>query len=203
MENLVQVLWFRTLSYHFLLACCGKKFPLSVCINFIDLSLGWLSSHDGDLLLHGSWYAGEIVIICCIHQICVSFVYHTAFLQLFGTIRIAPIDDPDGSEINDYNNFSNFFRAFLVMIRYEISLLIYNCRAVCFLSSLSLSLLPSFSIRVTTGENWPDVMLDCLGGQPCELQSPGTDDCGDNFAYVFFIVYYVLTTILVSAGWWY
>ena len=28
---------------------------------FIDLSLGWLSSYDGDILLHGSWYAGKTV----------------------------------------------------------------------------------------------------------------------------------------------
>jgi hypothetical protein len=50
-------------------------------------------------------------------------------------------------------------------------------------------------------------MLDCLGGQPCELSdtndtndTKATNDCGDNSAYVFFIVYYILTTILVSAG---
>ena len=92
---------------------------------FVDLSLGWLSSYDGDILLHSSWYAGEIVIIILLRtsDLCIIHVsYH--FPQLFGTIRIASIDDPGGSEINDYNNFSNFFRAFLVMIRYAISLLI-------------------------------------------------------------------------------
>ena len=93
---------------------------------FIDLSLGWLSSYDGDILLHSSWYAGEIVIIIILlhtSDLCIIHVSY-CFPQLYGTIRIASIDDPGGSEINDYNNFSNFFRAFLVMIRYAISLLI-------------------------------------------------------------------------------
>ena len=40
------------------------------------------------------------------------------------------------------------------------------------------------------------VMLSCLGGQPCELSK--SNDCGNDFAYVFFIVFYILTTILVS-----
>ena len=64
------------------------------------------------------------------------------FPQLFGTIRIASIDDPDGSEINDYNNFSNFFRAFLVMIRYAMQYLF----VIIIVEELSLppSLPPSF-----------------------------------------------------------
>ena len=128
------------------------------------------------------------------------------FPQLFDTIQIASVDDPNNREINEYNNFSNFFRAFLVMIRYIYQL--SHCLSCITLHShhfLSLSLplflppsLPSspLSLRVTTGENWPDVMLGCLEGQPCQLSD--TNDCGDDVAYVFFLVYYILTTILVS-----
>ena len=54
------------------------------------------------------------------------------------------------------------------------------------------------------------VMLSCLGGQPCELQKNTScfdgqpcelaknNTCGNNFAYVFFPVFYALATVLVS-----
>ena len=129
------------------------------------------------------------------------------FPQLFGTIQIASVDDPNNREINDYNNFSNFFRAFLVMIRYTyqlshcLSCITLHSHHFLFLSlsppPLPPSLPPSpLSLRVTTGENSPDVMLGCLEGQPCQLSD--ANDCGDDVAYVFFLVYYILTTILVG-----
>ena len=50
--------------------------------------------------------------ICNKINMCVSSAF-----QLFGTIKISSVDDPDESEITDYNNFSNVFRALLVMAR--------------------------------------------------------------------------------------
>jgi hypothetical protein len=75
--------------------------------------------------------------ICGIHVY--YYIIHLLYLfpQLFGTIQITSIDDPNGSEINYYNNFSNFFRAFLVMIRYAISI---NFVMIVVDLSLSLSL---------------------------------------------------------------
>ena len=95
-------------------------YPLNISIDtHVDLSVGWLPPCDGDFLLHSAWYAGEALLSLSTSCIYVSCIYmcRTFLSQLFGTIRIASIDDPS-SEINDYNNFSNFFRAFLVMIRY-------------------------------------------------------------------------------------
>lgn len=53
--------------------------------------------------------------------------------------------------------------------------------------------------RVSTGENWQEVMLDCLGGQPChEAVLNNTSSCGSDFAYVFFPSFYFVSSILVN-----
>ena len=41
------------------------------------------------------------------------------------------------------------------------------------------------------------VMLSCLHGQRCELSDDS--NCGNDFAYVFFITFYILATILVRS----
>ena len=85
-----------------------------------DISLGWLPSSNGDLYICSVWYAGELAMYRSQKQ-CHScwIILHAWFIpfQLFSTIYISSVDDPDGSEITDYNNFSNFFQAVLVMIR--------------------------------------------------------------------------------------
>ena len=49
--------------------------------------------------------------------------------------------------------------------------------------------------RVATGENWPDVMLSCTAGQRCERDPNRT--CGSDTAYVFFVTFFFLSSILV------
>ena len=49
--------------------------------------------------------------------------------------------------------------------------------------------------RVATGENWPDVMLSCTAGQLCERDPNRT--CGSDTAYVFFVTFFFLSSILV------
>ena len=146
------------------------------------------------------------------------------------------MDESDVTEITQYNNFSNFFQAFFVMIRCSplsqcsvtvtlcddslCLLSLYNVCVSFFLSPpttpflslplshpspsfpssippLTLLLLPLYPHRVVTGENWPSVMNSCLSGQPCQLSN--ATNCGNDFAYVFFPVFYILTTILVSS----
>ena len=52
--------------------------------------------------------------------------------------------------------------------------------------------------RVSTGENWQEVMLDCTDGQPChERAEANKTSCGSNFAYFFFPSFFFLTSILV------
>lgn len=57
----------------------------------------------------------------------------------------------------------------------------------------------SNNCRVSTGENWQEVMLDCLGGQPCHgTVLNNTSNCGSDFAYVFFPSFYFVSSILVN-----
>ena len=51
-------------------------------------------------------------------------------------------------------------------------------------------------VRVITGENWQDVMVNSLGGQKC--YNPEHTNCGSNFAYIFYPSFYFISTIMVS-----
>eukprot|EP00731_Ephydatia_muelleri_P001240 Em0001g1240a len=73
----------------------------------------------------------------------------------------------DSSDIMKYNNFANFLQALLVMI------------------------------RVSTGENWENVMVSCSAGAQCDERAPSTRACGSDFAYVFFSSFLFSSSMLI------
>lgn len=91
------------------------------------------------------------------------------FSQIFGSVAQASVDESEEEGIHQYNNFSNFFNALLLMM------------------------------RVITGENWQDVMLSCLKGAPCDstIITRDNETCGNDFSYVFFPSFYFISTIMV------
>ncbi|XP_056011391.1 voltage-dependent P/Q-type calcium channel subunit alpha-1A-like isoform X2 [Ostrea edulis] len=70
----------------------------------------------------------------------------------------------DETSITKYNNFGNILTSLLVLF------------------------------RCATGENWQNVMLDCLSGRPCES---GGASCGTDGAYFYFIVFICLSSFLM------
>lgn len=57
--------------------------------------------------------------------------------------------------------------------------------------------------RCATGEAWQEILLACRYGQLCDPESdylPGEEyTCGTDFAYYYFISFYMLCAFLVSA----
>ncbi|CAI8010565.1 Voltage-dependent L-type calcium channel subunit alpha-1C [Geodia barretti] len=97
----------------------------------------------------------------------VVFTFAVIGMQVFGTIKRAPIESSmeyPGNHITQYNNFANFPQALLVMI------------------------------RVTTGENWQEVMLSCKKNSPCE--SKPEHNCGSDATYFFYPFFYAIASIL-------
>ncbi|XP_076801184.1 voltage-dependent L-type calcium channel subunit alpha-1D-like isoform X4 [Clavelina lepadiformis] len=98
------------------------------------------------------------------------FIYAVIGMQVFG--RIKPKDD---SEINRNNSFQTFFQSVLLLF------------------------------RCATGEAWQDVMLAATWGKECETVPDlnGTGfvtpqyDCGSNFAYAYFLSFYMLCAFLI------
>lgn len=58
--------------------------------------------------------------------------------------------------------------------------------------------------RCATGEAWQEILLACRYGQLCDPESdylPGEEyTCGTDFAYYYFISFYMLCAFLVSGG---
>ena len=50
-------------------------------------------------------------------------------------------------------------------------------------------------LRVTTGENWQEVMLSCKKNSPCE--SKPEHNCGSDATYFFYPFFYAIASILV------
>lgn len=75
----------------------------------------------------------------------------------------------DESSITRNNNFASFFQAVLVLF------------------------------RSATGEAWQEIMLDCASNA-CDtrVDPTGTEECGSDIAYPYFISFYVLCSFLVS-----
>ena len=94
------------------------------------------------------------------------------YMQIFGTIQPMTVDQSDETGIHEYNNYANFPSALLLII------------------------------RVSTGENWQDVMLDSRSGQLCNnctgLFKDDTVRCGSDIAIPFYITFYCISVILVS-----
>ncbi|XP_042263878.1 voltage-dependent L-type calcium channel subunit alpha-1D [Thunnus maccoyii] len=77
----------------------------------------------------------------------------------------------DGTQINRNNNFQTFPQAVLMLF------------------------------RCATGEAWQEIMLACLPGKLCDLESdynPGEErTCGSGFAVIYFISFYMLCAFLI------
>lgn len=62
------------------------------------------------------------------------------------------------------------------------------------------------SVRCATGEAWQEIMLACSLDRPCEKGSTNEnnmtrtdEDCGSQFAIIYFVSFYMLCAFLVSA----
>merc|ERR1712142_247189 len=97
----------------------------------------------------------------------VFFIYGVVGMQIFGRIAL-----DDETNIHRNNNFQSFGWAMLLLF------------------------------RCSTGEAWQEIMLSCIK-HPDVQCDPHSDDaglpggCGSNFAYVYFITFFVLCAFLV------
>lgn len=100
----------------------------------------------------------------------IIYIYSVIGMHVFGTVEQATVDESEESGVHEYNNFATFPNAVLLML------------------------------RVITGENWQDVMLNCVGGHNC-YNCTGlareNSTCGSDFAYIFFPTFYFLSTIMI------
>ncbi|ESO91449.1 hypothetical protein LOTGIDRAFT_51275, partial [Lottia gigantea] len=99
------------------------------------------------------------------------FIYAVIGMQIFGKIRL-----DDDTQIHRNNNFQTFIHALLVLF------------------------------RSATGEAWQDIMLSCTNseGVLCDpradshsINGTNTESCGSDFAYIYFISFYVLCSFLI------
>lgn len=143
--------------------------------SYADISMGRIPPLHYRVHLCCDWNACESVEMRGIYQDLRVFFNGLQLMpcfQVFGTVARATVDDSEVRGIHEYNSFATFPNALFLMI------------------------------RVITGENWQDVMLNCLRGQRCEnstgiIQSTG-NMCGSDFAYFFFPSFYLISTIMVS-----
>ncbi|XP_006530659.1 voltage-dependent P/Q-type calcium channel subunit alpha-1A isoform X10 [Mus musculus] len=99
------------------------------------------------------------------------FIYAIIGMQVFGNIGIDGEDedsDEDEFQITEHNNFRTFFQALMLLF------------------------------RSATGEAWHNIMLSCLSGKPCDKNSGIlTADCGNEFAYFYFVSFIFLCSFLM------
>ncbi|KAM9689180.1 voltage-dependent P/Q-type calcium channel subunit alpha-1A isoform 4-T4 [Trichechus inunguis] len=99
------------------------------------------------------------------------FIYAIIGMQVFGNIGIDVEDedsDEDEFQITEHNNFRTFFQALMLLF------------------------------RSATGEAWHNIMLSCLSGKPCDKNSGIlTPDCGNEFAYFYFVSFIFLCSFLM------
>merc|ERR1719507_2286781 len=100
--------------------------------------------------------------------ILIFFIYGVIGMQIFGKIALQ-----EDTAIHRNNHFQTFFQALLVLF------------------------------RSATGEAWQEIMLDCIS-KPEAKCDPESDDndpngqgCGSNFAYVYFISFFIICAFLV------
>lgn len=82
-----------------------------------------------------------------------------------------------------------------------VSLHAYLRRRVCI--SVDVCACTCLSTRCATGEAWQEIMLACSPQKPCEKgstneNSPHNEDCGSQFAIIYFVSFYMLCAFLVS-----
>lgn len=78
-------------------------------------------------------------------------------------------------------------------------------RAYCFNLCAYLRVHARLSIRCATGEAWQEIMLACTLNRPCEkgsTDSNSSDDCGSQFAIIYFVSFYMLCAFLVRTQTW-
>lgn len=52
--------------------------------------------------------------------------------------------------------------------------------------------------RCATGEAWPNIMLACLKGKPCDSKAKkGDETCGSSIAYAYFVSFIFFCSFLV------
>uniref|UniRef100_A0A3B3WCT9 Voltage-dependent L-type calcium channel subunit alpha n=1 Tax=Poecilia mexicana TaxID=48701 RepID=A0A3B3WCT9_9TELE len=95
------------------------------------------------------------------------FIYAVIGMQMFGKIALR-----DHTQINRNNNFQTFPQAVLLLF------------------------------RCATGEAWQEIMLACSPNHPCEKGSTNEnstthDDCGSQFAIIYFVSFYMLCAFLI------
>uniref|UniRef100_A0A3P8VIU5 Voltage-dependent L-type calcium channel subunit alpha n=1 Tax=Cynoglossus semilaevis TaxID=244447 RepID=A0A3P8VIU5_CYNSE len=95
------------------------------------------------------------------------FIYAVIGMQMFGKIALQ-----DHTQINRNNNFQTFPQAVLLLF------------------------------RCATGEAWQEIMLACSNNRPCEKgatseNSASTEDCGSQFAIIYFVSFYMLCAFLI------
>ncbi|KRX18133.1 Muscle calcium channel subunit alpha-1 [Trichinella nelsoni] len=99
------------------------------------------------------------------------FIYAVIGMQVFGKIAF-----DDDTQIHRHNNFRTFYSALLVLF------------------------------RCATGEAWQNIMLDCSDRPTvlCEKaflhedeEASGATTCGTNFAYPYFISFFILSSCLI------
>ncbi|XP_067437350.1 voltage-dependent L-type calcium channel subunit alpha-1C isoform X6 [Thunnus thynnus] len=95
------------------------------------------------------------------------FIYAVIGMQMFGKIALL-----DSTQINRNNNFQTFPQAVLLLF------------------------------RCATGEAWQEIMLACSPNKTCEKgstneSSSATDDCGSQFAIIYFVSFYMLCAFLI------
>uniref|UniRef100_A0A8C8SRU4 Voltage-dependent P/Q-type calcium channel subunit alpha n=1 Tax=Pelusios castaneus TaxID=367368 RepID=A0A8C8SRU4_9SAUR len=77
-------------------------------------------------------------------------------------------DEEEDSAITEHNNFRTFFQALMLLF------------------------------RSATGEAWHEIMLACLSGKPCDENSGIKEhDCGNEFAYFYFVSFIFLCSFLM------
>ncbi|RMB93774.1 hypothetical protein DUI87_29766 [Hirundo rustica rustica] len=77
-------------------------------------------------------------------------------------------EEDDESAITQHNNFRTFFQALMLLF------------------------------RSATGEAWHEIMLSCLSGKPCDENSGiKEDECGNEFAYFYFVSFIFLCSFLM------
>ncbi|KAH0520126.1 Voltage-dependent L-type calcium channel subunit alpha-1C [Microtus ochrogaster] len=116
------------------------------------------------------------------------FIYAVIGMQMFGKIAMV-----DGTQINRNNNFQTFPQAVLLLFRHE-------CLALLGSPLRSGQRWPC-SRGCATGEAWQEILLACSYGKLCDPESdyaPGEEyTCGTNFAYYYFISFYMLCAFLI------
>ncbi|XP_070165290.1 voltage-dependent calcium channel type A subunit alpha-1 isoform X13 [Polyergus mexicanus] len=77
----------------------------------------------------------------------------------------------DGDAITKHNNFQSFIQGLMLLF------------------------------RCATGEAWPNIMLDCIKGRPCDAKANKTaeesEDCGSNIAYAYFVSFIFFCSFLM------